>query len=51
VQTILKEDLNMRKLCAKIVWKFWLRSKNNYVLLVAKTGWRMKRVPISCKGW
>jgi hypothetical protein len=31
-------------------WKFWLRSKNDDVLLVAKAGWRMKRVPISCKG-
>jgi hypothetical protein len=29
VQTILKEDLNMLKLCAKSFWKFWLRSKND----------------------
>jgi len=28
VQTFLKENLNMRKLCAKIVPNFWLTSKN-----------------------
>jgi hypothetical protein len=51
VQTILKEDLNMRKLCAKIVPKVLTREQKHDVLLVSKTGWRMKMVPISCKRW
>jgi hypothetical protein len=51
VQTILKEDLNIWNCVQKSFQKFWLRSKHDDMLLVAKTGWKMKRVPISCKGW
>jgi hypothetical protein len=47
VQTILKEDLNMQKLCEKIVLEVLTQEQKQ---CVAKTGWRMKRVPRSCKG-
>jgi hypothetical protein len=50
VQTNLKEDLNMRKLCAKNRSEIFDMSKTNDVLLVAKTGWKMKRVSIFFKG-
>jgi hypothetical protein len=40
----------MRKLYANIFLKVLTQEENDDVLYVAKTGWRMKRVPVSCKG-
>lgn len=47
VQTILKEDSKHMETVYKNRSESFGRSKNNDMLLVAKTGWRMKRVSIS----
>jgi transposase len=50
VQTILKEDLNMWKLCAKIFLKVLTQEQNDDMLHVANTGWRMGGFQFLAKG-